>query len=56
MYSPPAAAALAASAASPALLPFLSTEHCVNIKAMTSLPQVAAHAASKHVAQQVTFL
>jgi hypothetical protein len=39
-----------------ALLPLLITEHCVNINGVTSLPQVAADAASKHVAQQVIFL
>jgi hypothetical protein len=39
-----------------ALLPLFCTEHCININGVTSLPQVAANAASKHVAQQISIL
>jgi hypothetical protein len=39
-----------------ALLPLLCAEHCININAVTCLPQVAADAAAKHVAQQIRIL
>jgi hypothetical protein len=39
-----------------ALLPLLSIEHYINKDGVTSLPQVAADAASKHVAQHVSIL